>query len=303
MKFFWIIPFFLLQDTEAFLIKNARVKLCLQTSLINRNLLPEDCNLESDFQDWSWQGNSLVNCGTQSCLSVAGAEEYGKVLSTFGVFAALVPHHNGVSSQNTLHFPEHEIRLCTQDCVLPAWRDMLAAVGMKRKVTSSLKGCSELPLHLSLSSTAEAEHKYLPTTLASTHMHEHAAGNVSLPLGLELEQLEELLWFFRREDSSTWNYSVLALSLATMILGLVLLTINIMRNRKRKSLMNSEAAQTPQQVDLDAKQALMPVQEYSPAEPQKQEPVPQNQRPGDVTVQWKDGTVTSLYTEMSEEAI
>ncbi|XP_053843852.1 organic solute transporter subunit beta [Vidua macroura] len=150
---------------------------------------------------------------------------------------------------------------------------------------------------------AEAEHKYLPTTLASTHVDEHTAGNVTLPLGLELEQLEELLWFFRREDPSTWNYSVLALSLATMILGLVLLTINIVRNRKRKILVNGEAAQTTQEADLDAKQALMPVQEYSPAEPLKQQPGPQDQRPGDVMVQWKDGTVTSLYTEMSEEAI
>ncbi|XP_023789585.1 organic solute transporter subunit beta [Cyanistes caeruleus] len=150
---------------------------------------------------------------------------------------------------------------------------------------------------------AEAEHKYLPTTLASTHVDEHTAGNVTLPLGLEPEQLEELLWFFRREDPSTWNYSVLALSLATMILGLVLLTINIVRNRKRKTLVNGEASETTQEADLDAKQALVPVQEYSPAKPLKQEPGPQDQRPGDVTVQWKDGTVTSLYTEMSEEAI
>ncbi|XP_054128962.1 organic solute transporter subunit beta [Melozone crissalis] len=148
---------------------------------------------------------------------------------------------------------------------------------------------------------AEAEHKYLPTTLASTHMDEHTAGNITLPLGLELEELEELLWFFRREDPSTWNYSVLALSLATMILGLVLLTINIVRNRKRKILVNGETAQPTQEADLDAKQALMPVQEYNLAEPLKQQPGPQ--RPGDVMVQWKDGTVTSLYTETSEEAI
>ncbi|XP_005051773.1 PREDICTED: organic solute transporter subunit beta [Ficedula albicollis] len=150
---------------------------------------------------------------------------------------------------------------------------------------------------------AEAEHRHHPTTLASTHMDEHTAGNLTLPLGLEQEQLEELLWFFRREDPSTWNYSVLALSLATMILGLVLLTINIVRNRKRKVLMKGEAAQSTQEADLDAKQALMPVQEYSPAKPLKQEPGPQDQRPGDVVVQWKDGTVTSLYPEMSEEAI
>lgn len=147
---------------------------------------------------------------------------------------------------------------------------------------------------------AEAEHQHHPSTLASTHVDEHTAGNITLPLGLEQEDLEELLWFFRREDPSSWNYSVLGLSLATMILGLVLLTINIVRNRKRKIVLKGDA-QSTQEADLDAKQALMSVQEYSPAKPLKQEPGPQNQRPGDVVVQWKDGTVTSLYTETSEE--
>lgn len=71
--------------------------------------------------------------------------------------------------------------------------------------------------------------------------------------------------------------------------------------RKRKILVNGETAQPTQEADLDAKQALMPVQEYNLAEPLKQQPGPQ--RPGDVVVQWKDGTVTSLYTETSEEVM
>lgn len=61
--------------------------------------------------------------------------------------------------------------------------------------------------------------------------------------------------------------------------------------------------ETMQQAELEAKQTLMPVQEYSPAEPGEQEVVPQDQRPGEVVVQWKDGTVTSLYTERSEDAM
>lgn len=59
-------------DTEAFLMKNAKAKQCLRASPTNGNLLLEDCNPESDFQDWSWQGDSLVNHGTGSCLSVVG---------------------------------------------------------------------------------------------------------------------------------------------------------------------------------------------------------------------------------------
>lgn len=59
--------------------------------------------------------------------------------------------------------------------------------------------------------------------------------------------------------------------------------------------MYREAVQTTQQAELEAKQSLMPAQEYSPAELRKQEPMPQDQRSGEVVVQWKDGTVTSLY--------
>ncbi|NXY17744.1 OSTB protein, partial [Atrichornis clamosus] len=276
-------------DTEAFLIKNARVKLCLQASLINRILLLEDCNPESDFQDWSWQGDFGESWHAELPLHGEGWGMWKGPVSILGSLQPWCPGIMGSAAKNTLHFSVHEIRLRTQGCVLPAWRDVLGKLGSKGEGHFQSEGLQQ--------------HKYLPATLATTHVHKHTADNATLPLGLELQQLEELLWFFRREDPSTWNYSVLALSLVTMILGLVLLTINIVRNRKRKILMNREAAQTTQEADLDAKQALMPVQEYSLAKPQKQEPVPQDQRPGDVVVQWKDGTVTSLYTEMSEESI
>ncbi|KFZ45820.1 Organic solute transporter subunit beta, partial [Antrostomus carolinensis] len=142
-----------------------------------------------------------------------------------------------------------------------------------------------------------------PAALASVQVNDHTGGNATLALGIDQEELEELLWFFRREDPSTWNYSVLALSFVAMILGLFLLAINIVRNRKKKIHVYREAVRSAEQAELEAKQALMPLQESSPAEPQKEEPVPQDQRPGDVVVQWKDGTVTSLYTERSEEPI
>ncbi|NXS39068.1 OSTB protein, partial [Balaeniceps rex] len=267
-------------DTGAFLMKNAKVKLCLQASLMNENLLLEDCNPESDFQDWSWQGNSLMNRGTQSCLSVVGANRVqtspcgsadytswdcsNSLLSPLG------------SSQGYLVANRKEVTLNNTRGPKAQWQDIA-----DRSV------CEE---------KAEQD-RYFLAALASTHVYDQAVGNATLALGIDQEELEWLLWFFRREDPSTWNYSILLLSLVAMILGLVLLAINIVRNRKRKIHMYREAAQTTQQAELEANQALMPVQEYSPAELQKQEPVPQDQKPGEVVVQWKDGTVTSLYTE------
>lgn len=73
--------------------------------------------------------------------------------------------------------------------------------------------------------------------------------------------------------------------------------------RKKKSHMCSAAVQTAQQEELEAKQALVHLNECSPNELRKEEPVPQDERSGEVVVQWKDGTVTSLYTEKSEDTL
>ncbi|NXF73471.1 OSTB protein, partial [Sclerurus mexicanus] len=281
MKLFWIISFFLLQDTEAFLIKNARFKLCLQASPTNRNLLLEDCNPESDFQDWSWQGDSLVNHGTQSCLSVSGPDRVQTSLCASTGYTSW-------DCSNSLLSP-----LGTSESYLVANRK-----GVALSDVAGLKAQWQDAADRSVCEEKAGHKTYFPLALTSPRVYEDTAGNVTLPLGMDQKQLEDLLWFFRREDPSTWNYSVLALSLATLILGLVLLTINIVRNRKRK-IVSGEAVQTP----LDAKEALIPVQRHSPAEPPKQEPVSQDQRAGDVVVQWKDGTITSLYTDTSEEAI
>ncbi|KAM7102617.1 organic solute transporter subunit beta [Ciconia maguari] len=286
MKFFWIIPFFLLQGTEAFLMKNAKVKLCLQASPQNGNLLLEDCNPESDFQDWSWQGDSLMNHGTQSCLSVVGANRVQTSLCG----------SVGYTSWN-----------CSNSLLSPLGRSPEAVylVANRKGVTlSDMRGPKAQWQDVADRSVceeraAEAEQDgYFFAALASTHVYDYSEDNATLALGIDQEKLEELLWFFRTEESSTWNYSVLALSFVAMILGLVLLAINIVQNRRRKIYMYREAVQTAQQAELEAKQALKPVQEYSPAELRREEPVPQDERSGEVVVQWKDGTFTSLYTEI-----
>ncbi|NXW89214.1 OSTB protein, partial [Alopecoenas beccarii] len=271
-------------DTEAFLMKNAKFKLCLQASPTNENLLLEDCNPESDFQDWSWQGDSLMNHGTRSCLAVLGADRVqtnlcdGTSYMSWDCSDSLLSSLG--SSQGYLMANRKGVTLGNMGSLKARWQD---AAG--RSVCEG-----------------KAEHdRYFFAALASTPVYDHTAGNATLVLGINQEELEQLLWFFRREDPSTWNYSVLALSFVAMILGLLLLAINVVRNRKRKIHRYKEAMQSAQQAELAAKQALIPVQEYRLVEPQKPE-LP-DQKTGDVMVQWKDGTITSLYTETSEDAI
>ncbi|XP_074956827.1 organic solute transporter subunit beta [Phalacrocorax aristotelis] len=283
MKFFWIIPFFLLQDTEAFLMKNAKVKLCLQASQMDGNLLLEDCNPESDFQDWSWQGHSLMNHGTQSCLSVVGAGSVQMSLCGSVGYTSWDCSNSLLSplgsSQGYLVANRKGVALNNVKGLKAQWQDAADRSVCEEKAAKAEQG------------------RYFLAALASTDSYDHVADNVTLALGVSEEELEELLWFFRREDPSAWNYSVLALSFVALILGVLLLAINIVRNRKRKIHMYREALQTAQEAELEAKQSLMLMEEYSLAKLPKQEPVPQDRRSGDVVVQWKDGTVTSLYTE------
>ncbi|NXY47477.1 OSTB protein, partial [Ceuthmochares aereus] len=273
-------------DAEAFLMKNAKVKRCLQASRTDENLLLEDCNPESDFQNWSWQGDFLMNHGTQSCLSVVVVDRVqtshcGSVGNTHWDCSNLLLSPLG-SSQGYLVANRKGVALDNVRGLKAQWHDVA-----DRSV------CEE---------KAE-EARYFLAALTSTQVYDHTAGNATLALGIDQEKLEELLWFFRTEDPSAWNYSALALSFVAMILGLLLLAINIVRNRKRKIHMYREMVQAAQQAELEAKQALMPVQEYTPGELRKQEPMLQDQRSGGVIVQWKDGTITSLYTGSTEDVI
>ncbi|NXT96795.1 OSTB protein, partial [Anhinga rufa] len=267
-------------DTEAFLMKNAKVKLCLQASQMDGNLLLEDCNPESDFQDWSWQGHSLMNHGTRSCLSVVGADRVQTSLcGSVG--------YTSWDCSNSLLSP-----LGSSQGYLVANRKGVAVSNVK-----GLKAQWQDAADRSVCEEKAEQDRHFLAALASTDVYDHTAGNATLALGISEEELEKLLWFFRREDPSAWNYSVLALSFVALILGLLLLAINVVRNRKRKIHTYGEALQTTQEAELEAKQGLMSVEEYSPAKLGKEELVPQDGRLGDVVVQWKDGTVTSLYTE------
>eukprot|EP00076_Gallus_gallus_P025255 XP_015147742.1 organic solute transporter subunit beta isoform X1 [Gallus gallus] len=286
MKLLWIISFFLLQDTEAFLLQNAKIKQCLQASPTDGNLLLSDCNSASDFQDWFWQGDSLRNHGTQSCLLVVEANRVQ------------------TSPCDSVGFMGWD---CSNLLLSPLGSSQGYLVASKKGVAldnvRGLKAQWQSAAERSVCEEKAAQYRYLPAALASTHVYDHTAYNDVLVLGMEPEKLEELLWFFRREDPSAWNYSILVLSFVVAILGFVLLAINISRNRKRKIHKYKEAAQAAQNSGLESKQALLTVSEYSPESLQKPEPLPQDERSGEVLVQWKDGTVTTLYKETADDAM
>ncbi|KAF0886023.1 OSTB protein, partial [Crocuta crocuta] len=65
------------------------------------------------------------------------------------------------------------------------------------------------------------------------------------------ELLEEMLWFFRVEDASPWNYSMFALVGVVVVVSIVLLSRSIQANRNQKILRkNKPETQTTELQDL-----------------------------------------------------
>ncbi|XP_051836826.1 organic solute transporter subunit beta [Antechinus flavipes] len=119
------------------------------------------------------------------------------------------------------------------------------------------------------------------------------------------EELEELLWLYRTDDSTPWNIAVLVLSCAVLVLNVFLLGRSIMANRKRK--MNSQEKQE------------MKIKSSSETTNNKEDPssskddnglnvlketlLSQNQNAEQTTVEWKEKAHVDIAPESSESGV
>ncbi|XP_056427720.1 organic solute transporter subunit beta isoform X2 [Hyla sarda] len=95
---------------------------------------------------------------------------------------------------------------------------------------------------------------------------------------------------------TAWNYTILALSFLGLFLGLFLLSKNILNNRKRKMIAMYKMNMADKE-ESDGKHAVLVLEKENLEEGGS---LKKEGQPGDITVQWKDGQVTSLYTDAPE---
>ncbi|XP_045864968.1 organic solute transporter subunit beta [Meles meles] len=82
---------------------------------------------------------------------------------------------------------------------------------------------------------------------------DHREGVIQAPAGTTVPQelLEEMLWFFRVEDASPWNYSIFALVGVVGVISFILLGRSIQARRNQKLLgKNKPENQTPEVQDV-----------------------------------------------------
>ncbi|XP_013912598.1 PREDICTED: organic solute transporter subunit beta [Thamnophis sirtalis] len=114
------------------------------------------------------------------------------------------------------------------------------------------------------------------------------------------EMLQEMLWLFRREDPSAWNYSILGLSIVVLLIGVVLLGANIRANRNHKVLFpHKEGYEDTPLDEEEAKQAFVLLNKENP-DRAEDNLLPKTPILGDVMVRWKDGKTSPLYADANE---
>ncbi|XP_023353751.1 organic solute transporter subunit beta [Sarcophilus harrisii] len=123
--------------------------------------------------------------------------------------------------------------------------------------------------------------------------------------GWSEEELEELLWLYRADDSTPWNIAVLVLSCAVLILNVFLLGRSIMANRKRK--MNSQDEQ-----EMKTKSSSETANnKEDPSSPKdgsslnvlKETLLSQNQNPEQTMIEWKEKAHVDIALESSEYGV
>lgn len=117
------------------------------------------------------------------------------------------------------------------------------------------------------------------------------------------EQMKNIQWFFRTEDPSAWNYSILGLSIVALLIGVIILARNMVSNRKRKhDMLYAPASMDMKSTELDPKQATVLLTEDDSALRQDLG-LDKGREAGDIVVEWKDGNVTSLYRDMATSEV
>ncbi|KAJ8396738.1 hypothetical protein AAFF_G00015760 [Aldrovandia affinis] len=173
------------------------------------------CDSTSDLQRWAWaDGHFLVNEGTGRCLT--------------GTRVTAPCDHS-----SALPWRCHGNRLTGLGGSVELWGGNRSPLllsprrGRPRTESTGNRDVCKAPLRTRRGSGDPEDRQ---VTGAETPHQAPAEG------GMTEEQRAFLKWYYRTEDPSLWNYSILSLSFGALVLGSVLLAIGVMMNRSRRKL-------------------------------------------------------------------
>ncbi|XP_062869183.1 solute carrier family 51 subunit beta [Trichomycterus rosablanca] len=280
----WITLCLLWQGTSSFLIHNSLENLCLEDSLSETAVHLQRCSVDSELQQWTWTDRwFLMNLHTHRCLSAFDTDLVRTVDCDGGDELRWgCENHRLVSLNRSLELGSLRDRL------------VLTNTGKNTRWKSLDEGdiCQE-------KLRARKQRDVYESPEAGDTMTE--------------EQREYLRWYYRSEDPTPWKFAMLALSLVALLFGCVLCVMDMMSNKHRSKIAVYKAAAASIKVEMEELQVITGVKEdnsytapIQDGHPNSTVPVDEpsetsSLKAGDIMVTWKDGKVSNLLHDPSEE--
>ncbi|KAM6363602.1 uncharacterized protein J5M81_016233 isoform 1-T1 [Pluvialis apricaria] len=320
-----LLPWLEVAEGRGFLIRNTRLEKCIRVSHHETNTISlTDCKVLSQQQQWSWDPTTrtIVSLQTKQCLSAHKMRENALVkLEPCGdwdrqAWSCSKKGHLTLQSMG-FHLSTkeggHKVFVSREKDKFSRWKTLadetICAAAQtapprpskptqhalwiyETKTIDSSKidavdrepsvSLTDPPLANRLNSTvspAKTKQAYLPANEDAPHNHSKKHhGNRGKNAGARLA-------------GTNWKTAMLVLSPLAFILGLIILTLNVHYNKKKKIL--SALKSSP------ANSSRADLREPSPLRRGPQQYLPPSRSPslrhGEILIEWKDGTVTPLF--------
>ncbi|XP_050799612.1 uncharacterized protein LOC127046515 isoform X1 [Gopherus flavomarginatus] len=329
LRWMCLLPLLQVSEGQSFLIKNIRLEKCMQVAHQDSDQISlADCKLHAQQQQWRWdpRTKSIVSLKTKQCLTIQKPQEFASAylepcgdrerqtwacskkghltLHGLGLHLNTKPGHRVFVSREKDKFSKWKTLSDETICAVSPtvatrlgdpMQEAVAALGGVHKtktISSSAK------MHTS----SRGSLMELPaSTLAEFNSTVPAPRSDQMLLAME----EEVSGQFKnqpghrgkgagaRPTATKWKTAMLVLSPFAFILGLIILTLNVRYNKKKKL---SALKSYPESCSRAALQEQSPLtvtagswQSSTPASHSS------SLQHGEILIEWKDGTVTPLF--------
>ncbi|RXN16219.1 hypothetical protein ROHU_004170 [Labeo rohita] len=323
MDFVWrgfctfVLTTLVFQEVTGLMIRNEELRKCLQVSedQVSSRLTLQECRADSALQEWHWnpETRSLSNPRTGGCLTAPQIQEHESVW--LQACSSEEMDREGqtwsCSKKGLLTLHGKGLHLSARHDSSKVFLSKERGKGSKWRTLTNQTVCEETDSTHHGQNVLQESQQTLSTgpriLTQIRYWHSGNSGQTSKIKSTEATQTSEAsaepqssvepdgpsVNVFTTDYGTGWKMTMLLLSSLALLLGLVILTLNIYQNRRKKTVVVLKSYSPTGEASLPGS----PVpSEKAPLtrHPMKTAQSPSIQR-GEILVEWKDGTVTPLF--------
>ncbi|KAM9509089.1 uncharacterized protein ACIB01_000911 isoform 3-T3 [Guaruba guarouba] len=301
-----LLPWLEVAEGQGFLIRNTQLEKCICVSRHKPNSINlTDCNEQSQQQQWSWEINTgtLVSLQTKQCLSAHKTREHALVkLEPCGdwerqVWSCSKKGHLTLQSVRfhlSTNEGGHKVFVSRKKDKFSRWKTLAeetvcaAAQTAAPRHSTPTQQAADLRVWIHKTKTIDSSKTSAVDRESSVSLTDPPLAN---KFNSTVSPAKTKQPYLPANEGTNWKTAMLVLSPLAFILGLIILTLNVHYNKKKKIL--SALKSSP------ANSSRADLREPSPLQRGPRTYLPPSRSPslrrGEILIEWKDGTVTPLF--------